>query len=84
MNLALFVFLGLWVGLPIILIISTIIVFLIDRSAKKKMEAEMAITGKKKTRMSQIFFIILLTLSIVSSSLSIGLLILMDQFVKTM
>lgn len=84
MNLALLIFMFLWIGLPIIFIISAIIIFLVDRSAKKQMEAEIAMTGKKKFRVSQIFFIVFLTLAIVSSSLSIGLFILLDQIVRTM
>ncbi len=84
MNLALLIFMFLWIGLPIIFIISAVILFFVDRSAKKQMEAEIAMTGKKKFRVSQIFFIISLTLAIVSSSLSIGLFILLDQIVRTM
>lgn len=84
MNLALLIFMFLWVGLPIIFIIAAVILFFVDRSAKKQMEAEIAMTGKKKFRVSQIFFIISLTLAIVSSSLSIGLFILLDQIVRTM
>lgn len=84
MNLALLIFMFLWIGLPIIFIIAAVILFFVDRSAKKQMEAEIAMTGKKKFRVSQIFFIISLTLAIVSSSLSIGLFILLDQIVRTM
>ena len=84
MNLALLIFMFLWIGLPIIFIIAAIILFFVDRSAKKQMEAEIAMTGKKKFRVSQIFFIISLTLAIVSSSLSIGLFILLDQIVRSM
>lgn len=84
MNLALLIFMFLWVGLPIIFIVAAVILFFVDRSAKKQMEAEIAMTGKKKFRVSQIFFIISLTLAIVSSSLSIGLFILLDQIVRTM
>ena len=84
MNLALLIFMFLWIGLPITFIVAAVILFFVDRSAKKQMEAEIAMTGKKKFRVSQIFFIISLTLAIVSSSLSIGLFILLDQIVRTM
>lgn len=84
MNVALLIFMFLWIGLPIIFIVAAVILFFVDRSAKKQMEAEIAMTGKKKFRVSQIFFIISLTLAIVSSSLSIGLFILLDQIVRTM
>lgn len=84
MNLALLIFMFLWIGLPIIFIVAAVILFFVDRSAKKQMEAEIAMTGKNKFRVSQIFFIVFLTLAIVSSSLSIGLFILLDQIVRTM
>ena len=84
MNLSLVIFLFLWIGLPIVWLALTILFFILDFKAKKKMLAEQPSAKIKKARVTKVFFIIFLVMFVISASLSIALLVFLSFAAKNM
>lgn len=84
MNNGYYIFMFFWIGMPILLLLVTIMLFIMDRKVKKKAIEEEQLTGIKKTRLTKIFFIIFLIIFILYAAISIGFGILATLIVKNM
>jgi len=84
MNISYFIFLFLWIGFPIICTIAFVVLLVKKIKYKKAIKSGLLAVNDSKVNMNNILFVVTTVFFIVSSSLSIGLFIILSMAVAHM